>query len=270
VTDFSPADQNVPSRLGVSFEMRDGQLLGRLVASAALCERGTMPMAPLVFLADAVAGVVNDTDPDAWTFTSEVSVRTPLSRPPHAVDASTCTLREGRRSVTCEVPLTVDGGSWGACFIGFTRVPRRDGDPPKAAFDPADAVTRLRRAPIEQPLRQAAGFVSVDPASGCVRAELRPDLLNPAGAMQGAIVASLAETAAEDLADHHRAMGHGRHVVTEMEVRYLAQNRVSPIEASARFVGPPAEGLVRIDLTDDAGRGRLTTAVMARVQPTPG
>lgn len=269
MTDFSPSDQNVPSRLGVSFEIESGLLLGRLAASPALCERGSMPMAPIVFLADAVAGVVNDTDPDAWTFTSEVSVRTPLTRAPRLIDASTHNLREGRRSVTCEVPLTVDGRSWGACIIGFTRVPRREGDPPKAEFEPADAVSRLRRAPIDQPLRQAAGFVSVDPASGTVRAELRTDLLNPAGAMQGAIVAGLAETAAEDLADHHRAMGPARHVATEMEIRYLAQNRVSPIVAAARFVGAPSEGLVRVDLTDDDGRGRLTTAVMARVRPAP-
>ena len=59
--------------------------------------------------------------------------------------------------------------------------------------------------------------------------------------MQGAMVAGLAETAAEDLADHLRLLGTDVHVVTEIEVRYLAQNRVSPIVSQAWVVGRPAE-----------------------------
>ena len=47
------------------------------------------------------------------------------------------------------------------------------------------------------------------------------------------MVAGLAETAAEDLADHLRLLGTDRHVVTEIEMRFLAQNRVTPIVSSA-------------------------------------
>ena len=83
------------------------------------------------------------------------------------------------------------------------------------------------------------------------------------------MVAGLAETAAEDLADHLRLLDTDRHVVTEIEMRFLAQNRVTPIVSSAWVVGPPSGGLIRVDLVDDGGRGRLTTSVLMRVQPAP-
>jgi hypothetical protein len=50
-----------------------------------------------------------------------------------------------------------------------------------------------------------------------------------------------------------------------MEVRFLAQNRQSPIVSAARFVGTPSDGLIRVDLFDDDGKGRLTAAAVVRV-----
>ena len=127
MTDLPIDLHSVPTRLGVSFTLVGEELHGRLQPSAAICERGTIPAAALVYLADVVAGVSNDTDPDAWAFTSEASLRVPLGPPPGTVDATSTTLRGGRRSVTCEVPLLVDDRPWGACFIGFARVPRPRG-----------------------------------------------------------------------------------------------------------------------------------------------
>jgi acyl-coenzyme A thioesterase PaaI-like protein len=136
----------------------------------------------------------------------------------------------------------------------------------KPEFDKGSVARRVSAPPIEVPLREAAGFRSLDPSTGVVAVDLRPELLNPAGALQGAMVAGLAEAAAEDLADHARLLGTARHAVTELEVRYLAQNRVTPIATTARVIDA-AGGLVRVDLHDDGGRGRLTSSVLARVRP---
>jgi acyl-coenzyme A thioesterase PaaI-like protein len=268
VTDV-PADFHmIPSRLGVSFRLDGEHFVGILHPPPALCERGVVPAAAIVYLTDVVTGVPVDQDPDAWLFTSELSVRAPLARPPASIESWSTTLRAGRRSVTCEAPLLVDGVEWGSCFAGFSRVPRREGES-KIEIDTAGVVARGTPPPLDMPLRAAAGFETLDSARGVVTADLRFDLLNPAGALQGAMVAGLAEAAAEDLADHHRALGTDRHVVTEMEIRYLAQNRVSPIVTEARFVGPPSEGLVRVNLIDDGARGRLGSAILARVRPAP-
>lgn len=225
-------------------------------------------MAAVAFLIDVVGGLTIDTDPNAWAFTSDLSIRLPLAPAPDTIETQALVLRSGARSALCEMPLKVNGIEWGSALIGFSKVARREGDPVKPPFDVHAAVTRMPSVPLEVSLRDAAGFVSRDPGNGVVASELRTELLNPAGAMQGAVVAGLIETAAEDFAD--AVVGGARpHVVTEMEVRYLAQNRVAPIVSSARFVGPPSEGRIRIDLFDDDGSGKLTTTAVVRVASAP-
>ncbi len=268
MTDLPIGATYVPTRLGTTLGYEEGQLVGRLDPPPAICGRGTIPMAAVVFLVDVVGGLTIDKDPDAWAFTSDLSIRLPLERAPRRIDTTATPLRNGRRSAICETPLMVDDRSWGSCFVSFAKVSRRADDPPKPPFDPEAGARRMASPALETAVRDAVGIVSQDPAAGVANVELRPELLNPAGALQGAMVAALAEAAAEDLADHH--LGSDRpHVVTEMEIRYLAQNRTSPIASRAWFIGPPSDGLVRVDLVDDDGRGRLTTSVTARVRPAP-
>ena len=264
VTDIPSVLSSVPSRLGTTLSLRDGRLLGTLSSPPSIACRGAVSLAAVSFLIDVVGGLTIDTDPDAWAFTSDLSIRLPLSHAPAAVETQAIVLRSGARSALCEMPLMVDGNEWGSALIGFSKVPRREGDPVKPPFDVHAAVTRMPTVPLEVSLREAAEFRSIDPTKGVVSSELRTELLNPAGAMQGAVVAGLIESAAEDFADS--AFGGDRdHVVTEMEIRYLAQNRVAPIVSSARFVGAPSDGRLRVDLVDDGGNGRLTTAAVVRV-----
>ena len=269
VTDIPSVLSSVPSRLGTRLTLEDGQLVGHLSSPASIACRGSVSMAAVAFLIDVVGGLTIDTDPDIWAFTSDLSIRLPLATAPESVDTRALVLRSGARSAVCEMPLMVGGQEWGSSLISFAKVPRRAGDPVKPPFDAIAAVTRMPSIPLDQPLRSAAGFVSRDRANGVVTAELRTELLNPAGAMQGAVVAGLIETAAEDLAD--ALLGGDRpHVVTEMEVRFLAQNRLAPIVSSARFIGPRSDGRVRVDLTSDGGNGKLTTAAVVKVVPGLG
>ena len=268
VTDIPSVLSSVPSRLGTRLTLEGGQLVGHLVSPASIAYRGAVSMAAVAFLIDVVGGLTIDTDPENWAFTSDLSIRLPLTPAPESVDTRAVVLRNGARSAVCEMPLTVGGEEWGSSLISFAKVARRDGDPVKPPFDATAAVTRMPSIPLDQSLRSAAGFVSRDRANGVVASELRTELLNPAGAMQGAVVAGLIEAAAEDLADF--VLGGDRpHVVTEMEVRFLAQNRQSPIVSSARFIGPPSDGRVRIDLFGDNGNGKVTTAAVVKVAAGP-
>ena len=267
MTDVPIEFPSLPARLGVRFGTDDDGLFGVLDPTSVPMERGVFTMAALMFLADAVAGVTIDTDPDAWAFTSDLSVRT-AGRPSTGPLIGRCVvLRDGRRSTTCEIRFSDDSGPVGAGYASFARIARRDTDPPKPPFDISTTIQRLTIPPIDIPFASAAGFEVC--GAGVVASSLRSDLLNPAGAMQGAIVAGLAEAAALDLADGLRAMGTERHVVSEMDVRYLAQNRTAPIVARAECIGDPALGSMRIELTDADGSGRLTTSVAARLVPAP-
>jgi acyl-coenzyme A thioesterase PaaI-like protein len=268
VTDIPNVISSIPARLGTSLTLEDGQLVGHLSSPPEIAARGAVSMAAVAFLIDVVGGMTIDNDPTNWAFTSDLIIRLPLAPAPVSVDTRAVILRNGARSAICEMPLMVGGEEWGSSLISFAKVPRREGDPVKPPFDAHAAVTRMPTEPLKETLRDAAGFVSRDRSQGIVAAELGTELLNPAGAMQGAVVAGLIEAAAEDLADE-RLGGDHPFVVTEMEVRFLAQNRQSPIVSSARFVGSPSDGLIRVDLFDNNGTGKLTTAAVVRVASLP-
>jgi acyl-coenzyme A thioesterase PaaI-like protein len=165
------------------------------------------------------------------------------------------------------VPLTLPSGEeLGVGLTGFARVARRDTDPSKPDLD----VVMLAEAwagipPLDVPLREAAGVRVVDASTGAVELVLRPDLLNPAGALQGAMVALVAEVAGEELAT--TTIGSPQ-VVTDIDIRYLAQARQGPIRSRARFVGPPADGSIVVDLVDIT-LDKLVTTVTLRTHPAP-
>ena len=80
----------------------------------------------------------------------------------------------------------------------------------------------------------------VDAATGVVEVDVAPHVRNPAGTLQGAMVALVAESAAEELVGHRN----GPAVVTEIDVRYLAQAPVGPVRTSCRVLGDAADAPV--------------------------
>jgi acyl-coenzyme A thioesterase PaaI-like protein len=149
--------------------------------------------------------------------------------------------------------------------VGFVRMPRRPGDPPKPNMTES-AQHWGEREQLTSLLAEAAGARIVHAATGHVEVALDDSLRNPAGAMQGAMVALVGELAAEELAGH--ALG-APQVVTDLDVRYLAMGRVGPVVSRASFIGPPASGSIRIELRDEGNAGRLIAAMLARTAPAP-
>lgn len=258
---------SVPSRLGTSAELRDGVMTGEVRSLPATLVHGALRVSAVVFLVDAVGGIAVDTDPDMWSFTSDLSVRLPAIPAPERILARADVLRVGGRSATVAVPLSLpNGDDLGLGLLSFARVPRRDTDPPKPDIDRmtmADVWAGV--TPLDVPLREAAGLQVIDAAAGVVELALKDDLLNPAGALQGAMVALVAEAAAEELAT--AAQG-GHQIVTDLDIRYLAQGRQGPFRTRARFVGPPSDGSILVDIVDTT-LDRLVTTVTLRTHPAP-
>ena len=274
VTDIGVSDEyahdfewSVPSRLGTSAELRDGIMVGDVRSLPATLVHGALRVSAVVFFVDAVAGIAIDTDPEMWAFTSDLSVRLPVVPAPERIVGRADVLRVGRRSATVAVPLQLPGGEdLGLGLVGFARVARREGDPPKPDIDRMGlAEVWAGVAPLDVPLREAAGVRVLDAASGEVELALKPDLLNPAGALQGAMVALVAEAAAEELAT---AAAGSPQVVTDIDVRYLAQSRQGPIRSRSRFIGPPSDGSIAVDLVD-VTLDKLVTTVTLRTHPAP-
>ena len=183
MTDIGVSDEfahdfawSVPSRLGTSAELRDGVMHGDIRSLPATLVHGAIRASAVVFLVDAVAGIAIDTDPEMWSFTSDLSVRLPAVPAPERI--------LGWADVLRGAPVGDGGGSapppggddLGLGLVGFARVPRRDTDPPKPDIDRMGlAEVWSRITPLDVPLREAAGVRVLDAGRrGRARARARP------------------------------------------------------------------------------------------------
>lgn len=268
MTDLPPNRTAVPNRLGVSALVDDrGLVIEMDDIQAEVLHHGVLRLSVLTFLADVSAGVTLDTDPGAWTFTTDLSLFMPVRRAPGRVTTTTTVVRQGRRSAHALVDVVDERRQLlAAGAIGFAHVPRKAGDPPKPRVTPQMMAQRFANpGRLSSPLRQEAGIVQVDPEHGVVEIEVRPEVCNPAGTLQGAMVALIAEAAAEDLVG---SLAGQPVAVTEMDIRYLAQANVGPVRTQSRLIGSRPEDPVEVRLVDTSN-GRTTTVVYARVRPVP-
>ena len=98
-----------------------------------------------------------------------------------------------------------------------------------------------------------------------VEVAVTPDLRNPAGTMQGAMVALVAEAAAEDLV----ATTFGQDVVVvDLDLRYLARTSAGPVRTQARLLGDRLESPVEVQLVDTSTDQVTTLVYAAAVRPT--
>lgn len=267
MTDFPTQITSVPSRLGVSGRCEDGVFTMALTPTPETLHHGIVRASVLTFLIDAISGITLDEDPDVWTLTSDLSMRMRPMPAPARVEASNTVLRRGRRSATCRVEVcTLDGAPVATGTVGFAKVARRETDPPKVHVTPARVARLFKGLPtLDRPLREEAGIQVVDAENGVLEVAVTPALLNPAGTLQGAMVALVAEAAAEDLVT---ARSGRPAVVTDLDIRYLAQTRGGPIRTTTRLLGDHPDAPVEVVLVDLAA-DRLTTHVYARTVPVP-
>lgn len=259
-----PADITaIPSRLGTRARVDERGLVVELEPHPPVLHCGVVRSSVVAYLVDVVSGVSVDSDEDVWTFTTDMTVRMlPVPAPARLV-ATNHVLRRGGRSVTCAVDVTDEHGVTVASgAIGFAHVPRKPTDLPKIHLTPEQAVRRFAdNGLLSRPLREEAGVVALDPSEGIVEIAVRPAVCNPAGTLQGAMVALVAEAAAEDLMGHRS----GTPVtVVDLDIRYLAQARVGPVRTRCTTIGD----WVRVELVDTA-TDRVTTLVYARTVAVP-
>ena len=262
MTDISDPGASVPSRLGVGARFEDDVLLLELTPQEETLHHGIVRASVLSFVVDVVAGVPLDQDPTLWTLTSDMSVRMRPIPAPKRIDATSTIVRQGKRSTTCTVELKADdGGPVATGVIGFAKIPRKATDPPKPNV-PLGQTPILFRNPITltRPLREEAGIQVVDAAEGVALVEITPDLRNPAGTLQGAMVALVAEAAAEDLME---ARFGPPYVVTDLDIRYLRKTGLGPVVTRSRLLGVGPDAPVEIMLIDTS-TDAITTLVYAR------
>jgi acyl-coenzyme A thioesterase PaaI-like protein len=262
VTDLPPPGPTVPGRLGVTASVEDGALVFSLVPRPEHLHHGVVRASVHAYLVDALAGVSMDVG-DTWALTTDLSVRAAAVPAPVAITARATVLRVGRRIGSATVDITTDAGELvGTGAAAFTTIERRATDPPKPNTTPKGTVARFahRTRFLSEPLRQEAGIRSVDAPAGIVEVTVTRQLRNTNGTLQGAMVALVAEAAAEDLVQARFGV---RAVVTDLDIRYLNRVEGGKVRSRCRLLGDRPDSPVEVYL-HDVERDRTSTLVYAR------
>ena len=203
-----------------------------------------------------------------WIATADLTLRLMRGAAPGAVvEARGQVLRSGRTTVVMEVVL-VDQRErrLGDASMSFSVLLRRDANPDISAVRGAGQSTMATDgAGMRQPLRDAMGIVVRDASAGALDVPITDWTRNSMGAMQGGVVATIADFAAETAL---RAATTEPLVVADMQLTYLGFGRTGPVQSRVEVLGTEhGRGVARIQL-DDAGadhrRMTLASAVAVR------
>jgi acyl-coenzyme A thioesterase PaaI-like protein len=228
---------HVIDELGFEHWFADGQSRGRARVVPGMCVPGTpfVRIGVLTILADLVSG---QPESGPVTPTTDLSVHLLRVRAMEWVNLSATVLKAGASLLFVETMLTADDERepFATSLATFMTRPVERLDRP----DPVDV--RL-----DQPFAARIGAEVLRP--GVVELAPRPDILNDFhGTVQGGILATLGELAAESLWGGGEA-----HLVSDLDIRFLNRVKVGPVRATARRVAAGRRGEV-VDVTlHDAG-----------------
>jgi acyl-coenzyme A thioesterase PaaI-like protein len=250
-------------QLGLTWARRDNAIVGSAAVSPYLCvPRTAVPRASmLATFADITAGM--DASSILRTFPPTLDLSVHVFRAPTATDITmeTGVLKAGRRVVVGETWFSArgEGDPFAVAITTFIQTgPRLDISDPMPTDQDSPFFPHV---PLEAPIDERARMTVVGP--GIVAIDLRPDVSNGT-TLQGGMVALLAERACESaLAD-----APAPHLVTGLDLRYLAGSQTGPIRAEARVLRSDATGAqlwVEVRDADD----RLLVHVVATTRELP-
>lgn len=228
MTDLPSQPRSVPSQMGSHLRRVDDTAECWLQVSPEICSHGIARGSTLVMLVDVGAGwAAERASGDDWSFTVDIGIRrAPVATP--RINGTPIVQRAGR-TISIDFPMADDQGGTTATGVStFIRLPRRPQDPPRPDY-PTDSMSIWH--PPDAPLEE---LLSPRATARGLEVDLRAELLNPAGILQGGVAALLAELAAQQQLE--RASGRDL-VVTSFDVRYVTMGRVGPFEAVVEPIG---------------------------------
>ena len=238
---------HVIDELGFEHWFDDGVSCGRAQVLPGMCVPGTgfVRIGVLAILADLASGQP-ETGP--VTPTTDLSVHLVRVRPMEWVNLAATVLKAGTSLLFVETMLTADDERepFATSLATFMRRPVERLDHPQPV-----------QVRLDQPFGSRIGAEVLRP--GVVELALRDDILNVFhGTVQGGILATLGELAAESL-----WVGGEPHLVTDLDIRFLNRVKVGPVRAAARPIVSGRRGEV-VDVTlFDAGNDMRPVAHIA-------
>jgi acyl-coenzyme A thioesterase PaaI-like protein len=238
---------------------------------------GSVEIGALATLADATAGglAALAASPD-WIATSDLTLH--LAGPVTAtrILGRGRVLRRGKSKIVLAVDLeSTEGVTLGVATMGFSLLPRRDGNPIMESS--AEATTHSFLPISEDPgdaseenhIHDAIGLSTIADVVGGVESGMTDYVVNTLGAMQGGAVATLGAASASS-AVQAAAGGDELFECVDLVITYLSLGKVGPIRASAVVTQITDDwGSARVEIRDSGSENRLMAVVTATALRVP-
>ncbi|MGA2836643.1 MAG: PaaI family thioesterase [Acidimicrobiales bacterium] len=239
----------------------------------------------LATLVDVVGGAIaaRVLRPD-WLATADLSLQLVGPASGAFVEARGSVLRRGRTTLVVEaLVVAVDEGGDDVLVDGrpadpvawasmtFAVLPAKNPDSPVQMAAELPMRWAFSGGTLEVPVLEALPVTVVDAVAGRLSVPVRPYLHNSFGAMQGGVIAMLAEASAVEALASARGGDGSPMVATDLQIAYLALGKVGPIVTEARVLGSGPDGRASavVELRDAGADGRLTTVVNVSAAPAP-
>jgi uncharacterized protein (TIGR00369 family) len=246
---------HVIDELGFEHWFVDGRSCGRAQVVPGMCVPGTpfVRIGVLAILADLASG---QPESGPVTPTTDLSVHLVEVRPMEWVNLEATVLKAGASLLFVETMLTADDEREPFATSLATFMTR----PVERLDRPGPVDVRL-----EMPFAARIGAEVLAP--GVVEMAPRDDILNAFhGTVQGGILATLGELAAESLWADDEA-----HLVTDLDIRFLNRVKVGPVRATARRIVAGRRGqVVNVTLYDAGDAMRPVAHVSTTCVPVAG
>jgi uncharacterized protein (TIGR00369 family) len=267
MTAVYPPDKHLLRDLRFSFEHDVDGARSRAwmpVVDELCTDLGQARAGALATLVDVIGGgVAANAAAPGWIATADLTLHLVRgARPGSVVEARAGVLRAGRTTVVIEVALTDEhDASVGIATMSFAVLPRRDTNPDVTVVRESPSTMATPDSRLARPLLAELGVVVRDAGRGEIDVPVGEWCLNSMGAMQGGVVATVAEVAAETAL---RAASGEPLVVTDLYVTYLGFGRVGPVRSGVDVLAAhDGHGAARVELFDAGAENRRMTVVHA-------
>lgn len=237
----------------------------------------------LATLVDIVGGAIaaRVLRPD-WMATADLTLQLvgPVRGP--CVEARGTVARRGRTTLVIEALVVsvdedgadtlIDGRTAGPvawASITFSVLPSRNPSSSVQAVGELPARWAFDGGRLGRPILEALPVEVLDAPAGRLSVAVRPYLLNSFQAVQGGVIALLAEAAGSEALGAAYGTGGGPYVISDLQITYLALGRVGPVVTSARVLGAGPDGRAGavVELRDSGAADRLMTVANVSGEP---
>ena len=191
-----------------------------------------------------------------WIATADLTLHTVAgAEPGTTVEARGRTLRAGRTTVVLEVDLVDDTQrELGLATMSFSVLPRRDANPDiLEVATPGPTTMAASESGLRNPIADVLEVRVLDAATGAIELPVTDWARNSMGAMQGGVVALVADLAAEQAL---RAATGRAVTVADLHLVYLGFGRVGPIRTRVDVLAPDT---ARVEIIDAGAEDRRMT-----------